>query len=119
MLSNDNTLVMDLLDQIKKLIKTTPLYEEQGSTDIKVAALPPLQAVCALHELLKNPQLKDNCLAQFPELFSLLLICLASYIGCSAPVTKSSIDKKDRYSFVLNREAYKLNPAKVAFETFR
>ncbi|XP_066159161.1 maestro heat-like repeat-containing protein family member 1 isoform X1 [Euwallacea fornicatus] len=119
MLSNDHTLVLDLLDHIKKLMKTTPLYEPQGNSDIKVATLSPLQAVCALHELLKNSQLKEICTAQFSEFFSLLLICLASYIGCSAPAVKSLSDKKEKYGLILNRDAYKLNPAKVAFDTFR
>lgn len=99
-------------------MKTTPLYEVQG-TEIKVASLAPLQAVSALHELLKNTNLKDVCLEQFPELFSILLICLASYIGCSAPAIRSLSDKKEKYGFILNRDAYKLSPSKVAFDTFR
>ncbi|CAG9771935.1 unnamed protein product [Ceutorhynchus assimilis] len=118
-LSNDNALVQDLVDQIKKLIKTTPLYEIQSTTDIKVASLSPLQAICALHELLKNIQLKEICLEQFPEMFSLLLISLASYIDCQAPATKTLTEKNNKYGFILNRDAYKLNPAKVAFDTFR
>ncbi|KAH1014351.1 hypothetical protein HUJ04_003198 [Dendroctonus ponderosae] len=118
-LSNDHTLVQDLLDQIKKLIKTTPLYEVHAANEVKVASLSPLQAICALHELLKNTQLKEICLEQFPELFSLLLIALASYVGCSAPTVKSLTEKKDKFGFILSRDAYKVNPAKVAFETFR
>lgn len=118
-MSNDHTLVQDLLDQIKKLIKTTPLYEVHAANEVKVASLSPLQAICALHELLKNTQLKDICLEQFSELFSLLLIALASYVGCSAPTVKSLTEKKDKFGFILSRDAYKVNPAKVAFETFR
>ncbi|XP_076271212.1 maestro heat like repeat family protein c11.1 isoform X2 [Rhynchophorus ferrugineus] len=118
-LSTDHTLVQTLLDQIKKLIKTTPLYEEQGSGDIRIASLSPLQAMCALNELLKNAHLKDICMEQFSELFSLLLIGLASYVGCSAPALTFGTDKKEKFGFVLNRDAYKLSPAKVALETYR
>ncbi|KAJ8916184.1 hypothetical protein NQ315_016323 [Exocentrus adspersus] len=117
-LSTDSTLVLDLLDQLKKIIKTTPLYEEQGN-NVKVVSLASLQAVCALHEILKNTQIKDISIQQFPELFSTLLVCLASYIGTSTPVARGNGDKRDKYSFIINRDAYKLSPAKIALETFR
>ncbi|KAJ8930968.1 hypothetical protein NQ314_016182 [Rhamnusium bicolor] len=116
-LSTDSTLVLDLLDQLKRIIKSTPLYEEQGNGYVKMASLPPLQAVCALHELLKNTQLKDICVQQFPEIFAILLVCLASYIGTLAPLNNN--DKKEKFAFTLNRDALKLNPAKLALETFR
>lgn len=106
-----------MLDQLKRHIKSSILYEEQGSTDIKVATLQPLQAVCALHEMFKNTQLKEACLNQFSEYFSILLVCIASYIGTVAPATSKS-DKKEKYSY-FNRDMYKLYPAKVAVETFR
>ncbi|XP_050312813.1 maestro heat-like repeat-containing protein family member 1 isoform X2 [Anthonomus grandis grandis] len=119
-LSTDPSLVRDLIDQIKKHIKSMPLYElHSTSADIKVANLLPLQAVSALHELLKNSQLKDVCLEQFAELFALLLVCIGSYMGCSAPVAGTHTVAKPKYGIVLNREAYKLNPAKLAFDTFR
>lgn len=117
-LSTDSTLVLDLLDQLKKIIKSTPLYDDQGS-NIRVANLVPLQAVCALHEILKNTQLKEICIQQFPEIFSTLLVCLASYIGTTASALGGNGEKKERYSFIINRDAYKLNPAKLALETFR
>lgn len=109
--------MQDLLDQMKRYIKSTPLYEEQGNGEVKVASLQPLEATCALHELLKNPQLKDVCLQQFPELFSLLLVCVASFMGTVAPAAKK-VDKKEKYSY-FSRDIYKLVPAKVAVETFR
>ena len=118
-LSTDQTLVLDLFDNLKKVLKQTPLYDEQGNGDIRIATLPPLQAIHALHELLKNVQLKDICRQHFPEIFALLLVTLASYIGTSAPAIKSNSDKKEKYGFVLNREAYKLKPAKVALETLK
>ncbi|KAG5897176.1 hypothetical protein JTB14_022538 [Gonioctena quinquepunctata] len=117
-ISTDHTLVQDLVDQLKKYIKMTPPYEEQSESEIKVANLPPLQAICALHELLKNVQLKDVCVQQFPELFSVLLVCSASYLGVIAPAVKKG-EKKDKYGFSFNRNAYKVVPAKVAVETFR
>jgi hypothetical protein len=118
-LSTDSTLVLDLFDTLKKVLKQTPLYEEQGNGEIKIANIQPLQAVCALHELLKNTQLKEICKQNFPELFAILLVTLASYIGTSAPAIKFTSDKKEKYGFVLNREAFKLKPAKIALETIK
>ncbi|CAG9823673.1 unnamed protein product [Phaedon cochleariae] len=116
-ISTDPTLVQDLLDQLKKCIKTTPIYEEQGEA-IKVANCQPLQAICALHEILKNIHLKDICMQQFPELFSILLVCVASYIGTVSPAVKIG-DKKDKQGMFFNRDAYKLSPTKVTVDTFR
>ncbi|CAH1975454.1 unnamed protein product [Acanthoscelides obtectus] len=118
-LSTDSTLVQDLLDQLKRIIKSTPLYEEQSGsgTEVRIASLPALQAVCALHELFKNSSLKEVCLHQFSEIFALLLITLASYMGVSPPSAPKS-DKKEKYTYFL-RDAYKLSPTKVALETFR
>ncbi|XP_045471667.1 maestro heat-like repeat-containing protein family member 1 [Harmonia axyridis] len=118
MISTDNTLTQNLLDQFKKIMKNTPLFDEHGKSDMKIASLAPLQVVCALHEIFKNAQLKEICIQQFPDLFSILLITLASYIGTAAPAMKEVTDKKDKY-FVINREAYKMSPAKIALETFR
>lgn len=118
MLSTDQTLVLDLLDQLKKTIKHTPAYEEQPNKT-RLASLQSLQAISALHELFKNNQLKDVCRQQYPEIFSLLLITLASYIGTNFPASKQTTSKKEKYGFVLNRDAYKQNPAKVALETFK
>lgn len=94
-----------------------PLYEEQNNGEIKVANLQPLEALCALHELLKNTQLKEICLQQFPELFSLLLVSVASYMGTMAPAAKK-VDKKEKYSY-FSRDIYKLSPAKIAVETLK
>lgn len=101
---------------MKRFIKCATLYEEQGNGEVKVACLQPLEAICALHELLKNTQLKDVCLQQFPEMFSLLLVCVASYMGTVAPAAKKN-DKKEKYSY-FSRDIYKMAPAKVAMETF-
>nr|CAI5839463.1 unnamed protein product [Callosobruchus analis] len=118
-LATDSTLVQDLLDQLKRIIKSTPLYEEQGGTgnEVRIALLQPLQAMCALHELFKNYSLKEVCLHQFSEIFALLLITLSSYMGV-APPTIPKNDKKEKYAY-FTRDAYKLSPTKVAVETFR
>lgn len=117
-LSTDQTLVVDVIDQLKKIMKQTPVYEESTSIT-QIASLPPLQSISAFHELFKNSQLKDICHQQFPEIFSLLLVALASYIGASFPATKPTNNKKEKYNFILNRDTYKLNPAKVTLESFK
>ncbi|XP_056636032.1 maestro heat-like repeat-containing protein family member 1 [Diorhabda sublineata] len=118
-ISTDPTLAADLMDQLKKSIKSTPLYEDQGGGDMKVANLQPLQAVCAFHEILKNPQLKEICLQQFPDLFTLFLICVSSYMNTVAPFCKKNDVSNEKFTFTFNRQAYKLVPSKVAVETFR
>lgn len=117
-LSTDPTLVLDIIDNLKKVLKHTPLYEEQSNQEIRVATLQPLQAISALHEILKNTHLKDVCKQNFPDLFAILLVTLSSYIGTSAPATRYSSDKKEKY-FILNREGLKLKPAKIALETLK
>lgn len=62
--------------------------------------------------------MQDIVISQLPELFAILLMIISSYIGSSPPVyTPQQSNKKEKYPFVLNRDAYKLNPAKVALET--
>lgn len=58
--------------------------------------------------------MQDIAVKRFPELFSVLLITLGCYIGTAPPVctpqhTKS---KKGNLTFVPNRSAYKLAPAR-------
>ncbi|CAG9840062.1 unnamed protein product [Diabrotica balteata] len=118
-ISIDLTLAADLIDQLKKAIKSTPLYEDQSNGNVRIANLQPLQAVCALHELLKNSHLKDICLQQFPELFTILLTCVSSYMGAISPAIKKIDSAREKYGFSLNRDAYKMLPAKVAIETLR
>uniref|UniRef100_A0A6P7GVH6 Maestro heat-like repeat-containing protein family member 1 n=1 Tax=Diabrotica virgifera virgifera TaxID=50390 RepID=A0A6P7GVH6_DIAVI len=118
-ISIDLTLAADLIDQLKKAIKSTPLYEDQSNGNVRIANLQPLQAVCALHELLKNSHLKDICLQQFPELFTILLTCVSCYMGAISPAIKKIDSAREKYGFSLNRDAYKMLPAKVAIETLR
>lgn len=101
---------MDILEQLKKTIKQSPIFEEESSA-LKYTPLHALQAVSALNELFKNTQLQDICNQQFSELFSLLFVTLASYIG-----TTCSLKDQDSSQ---NRKLYKLNPAKVALDTFK
>lgn len=46
-LANDESLVTDIVEQLKKIVKATPLYKEQQQHNDKIcmATLPPLQ-VC-------------------------------------------------------------------------
>lgn len=101
---------MDILDQLKRTIKQSPVYQEDNNSP-KYTPLHALQAISALHELFKNTQLQEVCNQQFPELFSLLFVTLASYIGA----TCSSKDQDSSQ----NRKLFKLNPAKVALDTFK
>lgn len=60
----------------------------------------------------------DIVISQLPELFAILLMIVSSYIGSSPPVyTPQQPNKKEKYSFIPNRDAYRINPAKVALET--
>lgn len=63
--------------------------------------------------------MQDIVISQLPELFAILLMIVSSYIGTSPPIytPQQTSTKKEKYSFIPNREAYKINPAKVALET--
>lgn len=102
--------MLDILEQLKRAIKQAPVFEED-STSLKYTPLSALQAVSALNELFKNTQLHDVCNRQYAELFSLLFVSLASYIG-----TTCSLKDQDSGQ---NRKLYKLSPAKIALDTFK
>lgn len=106
-------LVIDVLEQLKRTIKHAPVFEEESGAQ-KYTPLSALQAVSALHELFKNTQLQNVCNQQFPELFSLFLVTLASYIG-----TSCSFKTKDEQDHAQNRKLCKINPAKVVLDTFK
>lgn len=68
--------------------------------------------------MFRNVQMQEIVVSQLPELFAILLMIVSSYIGTSPPIyTPQSNAKKEKYSFVPNRDAYKINPAKIALET--
>lgn len=71
-------------------------------------------------EIFKNSHLQEICKQQFPELFSILYITLASYIGTAVPATTArNTSKKEKYSLIPNRDAYRLNPTNVCLEAFK
>lgn len=68
--------------------------------------------------MFRNIQMQEMVILQLPELFAILLMIVSSYIGTSPPIyTPQQSNKKEKYSFVPNRDAYKINPAKIALET--
>lgn len=99
------------MEQLKRTIKQSPVFEEDNNGFQKYTPLPALQAVSALNEMFKNTQLQDVCNQQFSELFSLLFVTLASYIGSACSLNDQNSSQ--------NRKLYKLNPAKVALDTFK
>ncbi|KAI4464663.1 maestro-related heat domain-containing [Holotrichia oblita] len=116
-LGTDSAMMVEIFDQLKKLLKNTQLYEEpKGSEPLRIATLHTLQAICAFYELLKSPQSANICNQDFPELFTLFYIALASYIGTAAPVYTQT-DKKA--TFIPNRDAYKINPFKTCLDTLK
>ncbi|XP_071443199.1 maestro heat-like repeat-containing protein family member 1 isoform X2 [Hetaerina americana] len=103
---------------------------------IRVANLTPLSAISAMQEMFRCAAMQEAALHLYPELFSALLIAMGCYIGTSPPVYMAHrptpapltaprnanaplpANQKEasgsRFSFVPNRKAYKLNPARVA-----
>lgn len=70
--------------------------------------------------MFRNIQMQEIVISQLPELFAVLLMIVSSYIGTSPPIyTPQQSGKKEKYSFIPNRDAYKINPAKMALETFK
>lgn len=118
-LSTDVELVCDILDQFTKIFKTSNLYEDQSSVNhLRIVTIQPLQALSAMNQIFTNSQLDGICKKKFPELFSILYITLASYIGTAVPATTTrTTNKKEKYSIIPNREAYKLNPLTICMST--
>ncbi|PSN35449.1 hypothetical protein C0J52_06619 [Blattella germanica] len=122
-LAQDPVLSADILEHFLQLLNNTPLYNEQSDRDkLKIVALSSLAAVSAMHEMFKNAAMQENAVKKFPELFSILLVILGCYIGTSPPINtpqNSKSKEKDKSTFIPNRNAYKLNPARVALDAFK
>lgn len=73
-----------------------------------------LQAISAMHEMFRLATMQEIAVKRFPELFSVLLVALGCYIGTAPPVcTPQHVKgKKDNLTFIPNRNAYKLIPAR-------
>jgi hypothetical protein len=67
-----------------------------------------------MHEMFRLAAMQDIAVKRFPELFSVLLIALGCYIGTAPPVCapQHTKGKKDNSTFIPNRSAYKLTPAR-------
>nr|XP_022903178.1 maestro heat-like repeat-containing protein family member 1 [Onthophagus taurus] len=112
-ISNESIVISDIFAILKKILKSYPFYEEikmQSETN-RIATLSTLQAICAFLEIFKSPQSHEICKKDFSELFTLLYITLASYINASPPILHNKT--------TLNREAYKLNPFKIALDALK
>ncbi|XP_039279255.1 maestro heat-like repeat-containing protein family member 1 isoform X2 [Nilaparvata lugens] len=120
-LANDLSLAADVLDKFLRLGSTTPLTEDDtarspNSSRPPIATLLPLAAICALREMFLITGMRDLAISRFPEVFTLYLNILVTYIGVSPPINTPSFAGKAK--FIPNREAYKLNPAGVVKESF-
>ncbi|GJQ85615.1 hypothetical protein Trydic_g20165 [Trypoxylus dichotomus] len=116
-LGTDSTMMVEIFEQLKKLLKNTQLYEEpKGNDSLRITTLQTLQAICAFYELLKSQQSVSICKQDFPELFTIFYIALASYIGTAAPVYTQT---EKRSTFVPNRDAYKISPFKICLDTLK
>jgi hypothetical protein len=73
-----------------------------------------VQAISAMREMFRLATMQDIAVKRFPELFSILLIALGCYVGTSPPINTPQYakGKKDKSTFVPNRNAYKLTPAR-------
>jgi hypothetical protein len=73
-----------------------------------------VQALSAMHEMFQLATMHDIAVKRFPELFSVLLNALGCYVGTSPPIytPQNTKFKKDKSTFVPNRNAYRLIPAR-------
>ncbi|XP_069674813.1 maestro heat-like repeat-containing protein family member 1 isoform X2 [Periplaneta americana] len=119
LLAQDPVLSCDIIEQFLQLTNNTALYDEQPDRDkLRIAALQPLAAISAMHEMFRLATMQDIAVKRFPELFSLFLISLGCYVGSSPPINTPQA-KRDKSTFIPNRSAYKLIPARIAVEAFK
>ncbi|KAG8247357.1 Mroh1p [Homalodisca vitripennis] len=101
-------------------MNSTPLLNDDATVPNKdrprVAALLPFAVVSALREMMLVASMRDLTMAHFPDLFALNLTVLAAYVGVTPPVYSPGSNKS---AFIPNREAYKINPARVAQESLK
>uniref|UniRef100_A0A1B6KA60 Maestro heat-like repeat-containing protein family member 1 n=1 Tax=Graphocephala atropunctata TaxID=36148 RepID=A0A1B6KA60_9HEMI len=117
-LAADSALAADITSQFLRLMSSTPLLNDDVSNKDRprVAALLPFAVVSALREMLMVASMHDLTMAHFPDLFALHLTVLAAYVGVTPPVYSPGSHKS---AFIPNREAYKINPARVAQESLK
>nr|CAD7445664.1 unnamed protein product [Timema bartmani] len=122
-LTHDPELCADIIDQFLRLVATTPPYEEEGkgNSETKIASLQPLAAISAMKEMFRvGGTMRELAIGRFPDLFSCFLVSVGGYVGVSPPIytPQQSSTGGSKFSFIPNRGAYKLNPARVAREAF-
>ncbi|XP_046676920.1 maestro heat-like repeat-containing protein family member 1 isoform X2 [Homalodisca vitripennis] len=119
-LAADSALAADISSQFLRLMNSTPLLNDDATVPNKdrprVAALLPFAVVSALREMMLVASMRDLTMAHFPDLFALNLTVLAAYVGVTPPVYSPGSNKS---AFIPNREAYKINPARVAQESLK
>nr|CAD7453186.1 unnamed protein product [Timema tahoe] len=120
-LTHDPELCADIIDQFLRLVATTPPYEEEGkgNSETKIASLQPLAAISAMKEMFRvGGTMRELAIGRFADLFSCFLVSVGGYVGVSPPIytPQQSSTGGSKFSFIPNRGAYKLNPARVARE---
>ncbi|XP_054283514.1 maestro heat-like repeat-containing protein family member 1 [Macrosteles quadrilineatus] len=118
-LAADQSMAADITDQFLRLINTSALLNEDAATTgdrPRVAALLPFAAISAFKEMFLVASMYDLASAHFADLFALLLTVVAAYVGVTPPIYAPGTNKT---MFIPNREAYKINPAKVAQDCFK
>nr|CAD7601307.1 unnamed protein product [Timema genevievae] len=122
-LTQDPELCADIIDQFLRLVATTPPYEEEGkgNSETKIASLQPLATISAMKEMFRvGGTMRELAIGRFADLFSCFLVSVGGYVGVSPPIytPQQSSTGGSKFSFIPNRGAYKLNPARVAREAF-
>nr|CAD7202277.1 unnamed protein product [Timema douglasi] len=121
-LAQDPELCADIIDQFLRLVATTPPYEEEGkgNSETKIASLQPLAAISAMREMFRvGGTMRELAIGRFADLFSCFLVSVGGYVGVSPPIytPQQPSTGGSKFSFIPNRGAYKLNPARVARES--
>lgn len=120
-LASHPTLSSETLDQLVRLLSSSNLFEESpkhARDKTKIAIMAPLAVVSALQELFSVAVMGEIAESRFCELFSLLLVTLASYVGTLPPIN-TSVSTSRISSFIPNREVGKISPSKVALDCFK
>ncbi|XP_060857162.1 maestro heat-like repeat-containing protein family member 1 isoform X1 [Metopolophium dirhodum] len=102
-----------IIDTLIEFITLTPLYDTSTKQFLNkpVASLIPISALSGLNEVLKQISY-DSAINSFPKLFNIIFLTFSALIDVRSPIRGTN-----KNLFVSFKEAYDINPAKIAHKT--
>lgn len=115
LLSENENFTLEIIDSLLEVIKSNSLYEDtkkKGRDKRNIAAALPLVATSIMKEIFISKSIGNMLKGYVAEIFSTLLVLMASYIGTVSPANTSN-----KSSLISNKDSYNVVPSKIACDT--